>query len=101
VYKRQLERKWLRNLDALNLRLPTKAQPRVNDCDTRPDFLYEDSLVAVYVDGPPHDFPDRQQRDKVRADCMEDLGFTVIRFGHDDNWDEVISRYPQVFGRQG
>jgi hypothetical protein len=30
---------------------------------------------------------------------MEDFGYTVIRFGHDDDWTEIINRYPHVFGR--
>ncbi len=62
----ELERKWLRMLDSGNLRLPTKAQYLIESCHTRPDFLYEDALVAIYVDGPPHDFPDRQQRDSLQ-----------------------------------
>jgi ATP-dependent helicase YprA (DUF1998 family)/very-short-patch-repair endonuclease len=95
----ELERRWLRLLESQNLRLPTKAQPLIEACSTRPDFLYEDSLVAIYVDGPPHDYPERQQRDRVQTDCMEDLGYTVIRFGHHDDWDDIIARYPHVFGR--
>jgi very-short-patch-repair endonuclease len=96
----ELERTWLRMLNSENLRLPTKAQVLIEACQTRPDFLYDDALVAVYVDGPPHDFPDRQQRDKITTDRMEDLGYTVIRFGHRENWPEIVAQYPHVFGRQ-
>ncbi len=70
----ELERKWLRMLNAKNLRLPMKAQVLIESCQTRPDFLYEEALVAVYVDGPPHDFPDRQQRDATATERMEDFG---------------------------
>jgi very-short-patch-repair endonuclease len=96
----ELERKWLRMLDTGNLHLPTKAQCLIESCHTRPDFLYDDALVAIYVDGPPHDFPDRQQRDRMASDRMEDLGYTVIRFGHQENWKEIVAQYPHVFGRQ-
>ena len=95
----ELERRWLRTLEAASLKLPSKAQPRIEDCNTKPDFLYEDCLAAIYVDGPPHDFPERQQRDRVQTDCMEDLGYTVIRFGHEDDWEKRIAQYPHVFGR--
>lgn len=94
----ELERKWLRMLEAGNLRLPSRAQLLIEACQTRPDFLYDDALVAVYVDGPPHDFPDRQHRDRLATERMEDLGYTVIRFGHLDNWADVTGRYPHVFG---
>lgn len=96
----ELERRWLRTLDGANLRLPTKAQVLIEACQTRPDFLYEDSLVAVYIDGPPHDFPDRQERDRIATERMEDFGYTVVRFGHHENWQEIVARYPHVFGRQ-
>jgi len=95
----ELERRWLRFLEQNNLRLPSKAQLLIESCKTRPDFLYDDSVTAIYVDGPPHSFADRQERDRIQTECMEDLGYTIIRFGHDDNWKEIINRYPQVFGR--
>ena len=95
----ELERRWIRFLEEGHLRLPSKAQPLVEACKTRPDFLYEDSLSAIYVDGPPHQFADRQRRDRIQTECMEDLGFTVIRFSHEDNWTEIVARYPNVFGR--
>ncbi|MGI8962567.1 MAG: helicase-related protein [Bryobacteraceae bacterium] len=100
VSESELERKWLRILDAGNLRLPTKAQCLIAACQTRPDFLYDDSLVAIYVDGPPHDFPDRQERDRLATERMEDFGYTVIRFGHQGNWPEIVAQYPNVFGRK-
>ena len=29
---------------------------------------------------------------------MEDHGYTVVRFGHDDDWLAIAQRYPHVFG---
>ena len=95
-----LERRWLDLLEAQNLRLPSAAQKLVEGCQTRPDFFYADDMTAIYVDGPPHDFPDRDRRDSERTECMEDAGYTVIRFHHRDDWDATIARYPHVFGRQ-
>ncbi len=94
-----LERRWLARLDARGLRLPTHAQRFVEVCRTTPDFFYADYQAAVYVDGPPHDFPDRQKRDAELTEAMEDAGFTVIRFHHQDDWDAILAKYPHVFGR--
>ncbi|HOA61881.1 MAG: DEAD/DEAH box helicase [Verrucomicrobia bacterium] len=96
----KLEREWLALLEQHNLRLPTHAQRLFRDCGTRPDFYYEDFKAAIYVDGPPHDFPDRQQRDAAQTDKMEDAGHTVVRFRHTDNWQNVIAEFPSIFGKE-
>ena len=93
-----LEKAWLQYLDSHDLRLPSKAQVFLERCQTRPDFLYEDDLTIIYVDGPVHEFPDRAKRDTEQTECLEDLGYTVIRFGHKDDWDKIIARFPNVFG---
>jgi len=46
----------------------------VERAGTRPDFLYAEHHAAVYVDGPIHDYPDRQGRDGVTQERLEDLG---------------------------
>jgi very-short-patch-repair endonuclease len=94
----ELERQWLRYLEEHRYRLPSQAQVFIQACKTRPDFIYEKEQTAIYIDGPIHDFPDRQQRDLSQNECMEDYGYTVIRFGHKDNWDEIVSRFPNIFG---
>jgi ATP-dependent helicase YprA (DUF1998 family)/very-short-patch-repair endonuclease len=94
-----LERDWLNFLVSSNLRLPSGAQKFMESCKTRPDFLYEDSQAVIYIDGSPHDFPDRQERDAAQTECMEDIGYTVIRFHHQDNWRELLGRFPHVFGK--
>jgi very-short-patch-repair endonuclease len=93
-----LERRWLNWLDACGCRLPDRAQVFVEPCQTRPDFLYEDYQTAIYIDGPPHDYADRQARDRQQTEAMEDYGYTVIRFGHTDDWAQIAARYPHIFG---
>jgi hypothetical protein len=95
-----LERRWLDLLEAQHLRLPSHAQHLIEACQTRPDFFYAEYLAAVYVDGPPHDYPERAQRDASKAECMEDRGYTVIRFHHQDDWTGALARYPHIFGRR-
>jgi very-short-patch-repair endonuclease len=94
-----LEIAWLRYLDERGCRLPSKAQELFEACGTRPDFSYSEYHAVVYIDGPHHQYPERKARDAAQTERMEDLGFTVIRFGHLDDWGEVLARYPHVFGR--
>lgn len=94
-----LEQAWLDFLEQGNLRLPSKAQLLVAECGTRPDFCYEDLQTAIYVDGPHHDYPDRRRRDQERTEAMEDQGWTVIRFGHKDDWGSIVAQYAHVFGK--
>jgi very-short-patch-repair endonuclease len=94
----ELERRWLRWLNTYGYRLPDRAQVFVESCQTRPDFLYEDYQAAVYIDGPPHDYADRQAHDRQQTEAMEDYGYTVIRFGHADDWGQIAARYPHIFG---
>ena len=96
----KLERQWLDFINSKNLRLPSHAQKYFESCKTRPDFFYASDLLAVYVDGPHHEYSDRQERDLAQTECMEDLGITVVRFGLDEQWQAMIDKYPHVFGRQ-
>jgi hypothetical protein len=50
------------------------------------------------IDGPPHDDGGRQARDRQQTEAMEDCGYTVIRFGHADDWEQIAARYPHIFG---
>ncbi|MEP0547504.1 MAG: DEAD/DEAH box helicase [Rhodothermales bacterium] len=93
-----LERRWLEFLERHGLRLPSEAQPLLAEHGTRPDFVYRDHHALVYVDGPPHDYPDRQRRDEAMTSALEDAGYWVIRFHHEDDWRDIVGRYPSVFG---
>jgi len=95
----ELERWWLRYLDEHGHRLPSHAQFLIEAAQTRPDFLYREEQVAIYIDGPIHDFPERQQRDRIKAEWLEDQGFTVIRFAHDAEWAAILQKYPHIFGK--
>ena len=96
----QLERDFLDLLEKRNLRLPTSAQELIKDAHVRPDFLYatDGKRVAVYIDGPPHDFPERQMRDCEQEDNLENLGYSVLRFHHTDHWPDLLDRFAWVFG---
>jgi len=93
-----LEREWLALIEKGNFRLPSHAQWLLESCHTRPDFFYEQEHAAIYVDGPHHLYPERQQRDQTQTDCMENAGYSVIRFGLLEDWEKIVKRYPNLFG---
>jgi len=97
----QLERDWLELVDRRALKLPSHAQTLIEAASVRPDFLYRDEGVAVFIDGPVHDEPRQQEKDRRQRASLEDLGYSVIRFHHAEDWLEVFSRYPSVFGAIG
>ena len=74
-----------------------KVQYSIQNPNTRPDFYYE-NRVAVYVDGPVHDYPDRKERDQEQTETMHDFGYTVVRFAHNEDWLQKIQEHPSTFG---
>jgi ATP-dependent helicase YprA (DUF1998 family)/very-short-patch-repair endonuclease len=95
----QLERDWLKLINENNLKLPSHANKFMEKFGTKPDFLYEEYSTVIYVDGPPHDYPDRQERDKEKSEELANAGFLVLRFHHLDDWLSIIKRYPNIFGK--
>ncbi len=93
-----LEKSWLDYLELHNYNLPSHAQKLIEACNTRPDFLYEKDCVAIYVDGYHHLFEDRKVRDHSQQACMEDMGYSVIRFDVLESWQRVFEQHPTIFG---
>ena len=94
----ELEKKWIRTIDKMGLKLPSDAQRLIEDCGVRPDFQYRAEGAAIFVDGPHHDSPEQQATDAEQQDQLEDQGHTVVRFHHAADWDTTIRRYPSLFG---
>jgi very-short-patch-repair endonuclease len=96
-----LESAWLRFLEKRNLRLPTRAQPLIEACHTRPDFMYDGEYqAAIYIDGPIHQDEHRHRRDIAQTEAMVDHGYLVIRFTSEEDWQATIDWYPNVFGKE-
>jgi very-short-patch-repair endonuclease len=95
-----LERKLIRFLGAGEYRLPDEAQTLVAEAFARPDFVYRlrSGDVAVFVDGPHHDAVAVAERDAAAEDRLADLGWLVVRFRYDEEWDKVVRAFPNVFG---
>lgn len=94
----ELERRWLRFIDERHLRLPSRAQALVDSVGTRPDFIYDDRQIAIYVDGPIHEYPTRHERDLELARRLRAKGYAVLRFRHDDEWATILATNPDIFG---
>ena len=94
----KLEKTWIETVDAMGLRLPSDAQVLIESCSTRPDFLYRDEAVAIYVDGPHHDTPEQQLADRRTQEALENAGYSVLRFDHATSWAPIFGGYDSVFG---
>jgi hypothetical protein len=94
----ELERKFVRWLDANGHTLPDAAQRIIESC--KPDFLYEEDRYAVFLDGPVHQYKEVQQRDATARTRLMDAGWGVIAFGPDaSTWVAIAADYPSVFGK--
>jgi len=95
-----LELKWLDFIYKNGHILPTHAQELIASCHTRPDYLYSDKYVAVYIDGPIHNSPEQANKDKKIQEDLEDTGWHVIRFRYDKDWSEIIAANENIFGER-
>jgi hypothetical protein len=95
------ERRFLDHLYEQKLRLPDFAQHTpVSDIFVQPDFFYRRSGspgVCIFVDGPAHDEPSRQQQDRRSREALEDRGYRVVAIRGDSAIAEEIARYPDLF----
>jgi ATP-dependent helicase YprA (DUF1998 family) len=96
-----LERRFLDLLAQQRRRLPSHSQKLIATAQSRPDFLYGEHQVAVFIDGPVHDQPDVAADDEAASARLEDAGYEVIRFRHDDDWPALLDAHKDVFGANG
>jgi hypothetical protein len=94
-----LERRFLRHLYEGGFRLPDAAQELVDEA--RPDFLYAEHGVCVFVDGPVHAYSERAARDAAVRDRLSQSGYDVVAVGDEATWAGEIARYAYVFGAGG
>lgn len=96
----ELEKSYVDWLNARGYRLPDDAQHTIEPARARADLVYllPGNPVAVFVDGPHHDDSAQQLRDAAAAERLEDLGWTVVRVRHDDDWAAHAARHAWLFG---
>ncbi len=92
-----LERKFLDELYRTKRNLPHEAQKALSDYHSIPDFFYAPN-ICVFCDGSVHDEPSQHAQDeRVRAELRE-KGYRVIVIRYDDNMDEKLREFKDIFG---
>lgn len=96
----KLEGRLVTWLKERGLRLPDEAQTYIPEAGARPDYVYRlpGANVAVFVDGPVHEYPEVAERDVEAEDRLVDKGWDVVRFPHDADWSTVVDRFRRYFG---
>lgn len=72
-----------------NFAIPTKVAKRAFPEDRfadnyKPDFVNLKSKVCVEIDGKTHESAEQKKLDAKKDKCLKFLGFTVVRFSHND-----------------
>lgn len=94
-----LEREWLEFLKSNGHQLPDKAQPYLENYETRPDFAYTKMQTIIYIDGPHHKQSTQKNMDEAISQRLTTGGYTVIRFKTNrEAWRKTIAKFAWVFG---
>ncbi len=95
-----LEQRLIETLAEGDYRLPDEAQATLSDVRVKPDFVFRshNGAVAIFVDGPIHDEAAPAERDQAAEERLLDAGWSVVRFGYQADWGQVIRQRPDVFG---
>ncbi|MCX7974368.1 MAG: DUF1998 domain-containing protein, partial [Candidatus Aminicenantes bacterium] len=93
----ELERKFIDHLYKTKRRLPDDAQKLLPDYNCIPDFFYN-PYCCVFCDGSVHDYPEQKEKDKHIRNELKQLGYRVIVIRHDQDLEEQIQRYRDIFG---
>lgn len=91
-----LERKFLEYLYANNLRLPDKAQARVDGIYSQPDFFYEPDF-HVFIDGSVHDKPEIKEHDRKIRQAIKNRGEQCWSYRYDQDLAEQIAKRSDIF----
>jgi len=92
--------RWLDFMKQRGYRLPSPVGTRFDGIAASPDFVYRTDFIAcaVYIDGSPAEFPDRQERDRDAEDDFDDRGIKVIRFAGEKHWEAICELDGHIFG---
>lgn len=93
----ELERRVLAAIQARGIPLPDGSQELIEEANCKPDFIYKDAKIAIFCDGSVHDSPEQRERDRVlRENLQFALGYQVLSFPYDEDWEEVFSALQSI-----
>ena len=95
----ELEREFLEVLERGNYRLPDEPQKSIREPRCIADFFYKPN-VLVFCDGPAHDEPHQAEEDREIRRELVARGYRVIVIRYDEDLEEQICRYPEIFGKR-
>lgn len=88
----ELERKVLKAIYERGMKLPDSTQTLIPEAKCKPDFLYQESKVAVFCDGSVHDTQEQQKQDQIQRDNLEySFGYQVVSIRYDQNLSEQLT----------
>jgi len=81
----ELEREVLKAMYERGMKLPDSAQKLIPEAKCKPDFLYQESKVAVFCDGSVHDSEEQQKKDYKQRKHLFFCGYqaVTINYNHD------------------
>jgi len=95
----ELEKRFLEHLMQRGYRLPDYAQYGIEDPYCYPDFYYRRHRACVFCDGSVHDTANTRGRDQRIREALRDRGYRVVEISYRDDFDTVLSHYPDIFGQ--
>ena len=86
----EFERVVLKAIYQKGLKLPDAAQELIEEANSKPDFIYKDTKLAIFCDGSAHDYP-QQQKDKIDRDNLKyTAGYYVLTLHVDEDWQSKL-----------
>jgi very-short-patch-repair endonuclease len=61
------------------------------------DFACLRARLLIELDGPPHSFEEKQQKDRLRDAWLQKEGYRVLRFWNQDVFDNVDSILDTIY----
>ena len=88
----ELERQVLNAIYEKGMKLPDLAQTLIPEANCKPDFLYEESKVAVFCDGSVHDTAQQRQQDRIQRDNLDfNSPYSVFSIRYDQDLSQQLA----------
>lgn len=87
-----MERKVLKAIYEQGMKLPDSAQTLIPEAQCQPDFIYEESKIALFCDGSVHDTPEQQKQDQIQRENLEfNSSYSVFSIRYDQDLSQQLA----------